>query len=223
MADAILSLGDNIIIETPPSDDIFANRHPSIPLTEEYLLNQEGEIICETPRHTNPKVKGKMIWFQKEKKHLNRTHWFVKKLYQPYYPYLEIESDFEQKTGIKNLNNYRYPWHKGINLLTFKMLHGVFPPPERVEEEISRLHGMPNPDFFPWNMVVQGDKLVAIDRVDGRWKLDLDVCDNYTMQMIKHQGPEQMLQWFLLNWMPFIETQEGIIPYISWCIGSEEE
>lgn len=51
ITDVIFELGDTVIIETPPFNDKRAEKEPSIPFIEKYLLSrQDGEVITETPR-----------------------------------------------------------------------------------------------------------------------------------------------------------------------------
>ncbi len=218
--DALLNLGDTIIIETPPSDDAFAEKHPNIRLIEEYLKSQNGTIICQTPRHTNPDVKGNMYLFERTKSYLQRAHWFVKKLYVPGYPNLKITSNRQEKTVEKILTGNHYQWHKGINLLTFKMLGGAYPEQATIEQEIKRICDGTHTDFFPWNMIIQGNDIVPIDTDDTRWTFAPEASLEFTLNMLKNANSEDMLRWFLTHWKPFAEAQ-GITPaYISWCFGS---
>lgn len=61
--DAILSLGDNVIIETPPSNDPLAKSNWTIPYIEKYLLEKEQTVIAEIPRNPST-ILAKMFWFQ---------------------------------------------------------------------------------------------------------------------------------------------------------------
>ncbi len=78
VAKAILSLGDNIVFENPPPEDKIAGKSGYPKLIEQFLLANNGKVILEIPRHTDPKTKGKMVWCEKSKSQLSSPYWFVK-------------------------------------------------------------------------------------------------------------------------------------------------
>ena len=96
-ADAIFTLGDHIIIETPPSNDkVFAN-NKQIKELEKYLTQKNGTIIAQTPRHTDPTALAPMIHFELQKKFISHKHWFFGTPADGISIVYEILSDFKQK------------------------------------------------------------------------------------------------------------------------------
>ncbi|HEV2600759.1 MAG TPA: methyltransferase domain-containing protein [Candidatus Babeliales bacterium] len=216
-ADALFKMGDNIIIETPPSDDVFADKHPTIRPIEKYLFDQQGTVICETPRHTDPNVTGKMFWFERVKTQMQRRHWFEKKLYEPGYSKLVITSTNTEKTVVKTETNATYAWNQGINLLTFKMLGGAYPEPEMIERAVRNAYTGLHLDFFPWNMILQGENIATIDNDDGRWIFDPQASLDFSVQMLQNKTPQDVLSWYLAHWIPFAQSQ-GVYAHLLWCI-----
>jgi hypothetical protein len=82
----------------------------------------------------------------------------------------EIISTFEKRLFIKIFNDSLciMNWKKGINLLTFKMLNGVYPTNEYLIEQIKSFKGLYSSDFKIPNMIVQGKNLITIDGFDFR-------------------------------------------------------
>ncbi|WP_420421039.1 class I SAM-dependent methyltransferase [Simkania sp.] len=59
----LFKLGDNIIIETPPKNDIYAKENPTIPVLVDYLTALPiGQQIGSFPRH-GPDTMDHMLWF----------------------------------------------------------------------------------------------------------------------------------------------------------------
>ncbi len=78
-----------------------------------------------------------------------------------------VKSNFTEKTLYKPRGDKTTAWQKGINLWTFKNLLGAYPAREVIEQEIKRLATFPHGDFFPWNIVIQGNHLELIDWDDN--------------------------------------------------------
>ena len=57
-------------------------------------------------------------------------------------------------------------WLTGINLLTFKMLHGVYPSNERIKKSLKKLKNVVHNDWTINNMIIQGNKISLIDNDD---------------------------------------------------------
>lgn len=62
-------------------------------------------------------------------------------------------------------------WIPGINLVTYKVLNGIYPTKEMVIIQLKAFKGFKHRDFHIGNLIIQGTNLVAIDgddlRVDG--------------------------------------------------------
>ncbi len=160
--DAILDLGDNIIIQTPPKEDKNAAGQKYISKIEQYLMEKYGKIIGNFPRQTQSDVMDKMFWFKSDRDFLKRIHWansLPKEKWQNY----KIVSDFDQKYFLKKHVNEQRPWYHGINLYTFKILNGTWPKNQTITDLINNIDFSNHNDVKIWNLIIQGQKLIAND------------------------------------------------------------
>lgn len=181
--DALLTLGDHILIETPPRGCHTAANSPIIPLIEDYLdANAAGKIIGKVPRYGRLGLPGpdqkyaNFYLFQMHKNVLPKSTWGSSHL-----RYYAINSTFTEKTLFKPRINKIIDWKPGINLWTFKHLNGKYPYRSHIKDEIARLSLVPHNDFVPWNIIIQGNKLELIDWEDNNFQGDannVDVCLN---------------------------------------------
>jgi hypothetical protein len=167
--DALLTLGDHILIETPPPGCRTSANKENLPLIEEYLgQNKFGKVINQVPRYGRPGLPSpdqkysNVYLFEMHKNVLLKPTWGSPNI--RFYP---VNSTFTEKTIYKPRINRTIDWIKGINLWTFKNLNGVYPFKDQISSEIRRLSALPHPDFYPWNMVIQGNHLELIDWDDN--------------------------------------------------------
>lgn len=152
---ALLTLGDNIIIETPPAQQSAKTKDIIT-----YLYSIGAELIAEVPRHTDAKNKAPMFLLKSTKSQtLTQSTWFSRK--GPY----EIISDFKHKKLKKKDKgiDLTTDWLPGINFITFKMYQGEYPSVQTLKNEIESLKNVPHNDWAPNNIIVQGNKLALID------------------------------------------------------------
>jgi hypothetical protein len=182
---AMLQLGDNIIIETPPATkDIHTFGIEYLPLIEHYLDQLQGKIIARTPRWSNPSLFSNMYWFARKKSGLGRTCWLNNKNTFP--EKYCIESNYDSKILCKTINNKKTcsEWKPGINLITFKMLSGVYPSKEvLITSVLQEKDNQLASDCLPHNMIIQGNNIALIDLNDERFQ-DVGWPCNITCQKI---------------------------------------
>jgi hypothetical protein len=164
ITDAILKLGDNIIIETPPEEDCASQEQNILRKSiEEYLLFRKANILGKVPRHTSDNVMANIYLLESEKKRLTRKHWLVPQTSDHY----TITSNYEAKTITKwpphahtaKVND----WKSGINLITFLMYNGAYPSREKIEAAVKGIQDPSHNDWTVNNMILQGDRLSLID------------------------------------------------------------
>lgn len=167
--DALLTLGDHILIETPPPGCRTAANKENLPLIEEYLAqHKHGSVIGKVPRYGRPGLPSpdqkysNVYWFNMYKNVLPKPTWL-----SPNTRFYAINSNFLEKTMYKPRINKTIDWKRGINLWTFKYLNGVYPARQIIHQEIKRLATFAHGDFVPWNMVIQGNNLELIDWEDN--------------------------------------------------------
>ena len=61
-----------------------------------------------------------------------------------------------------------YPWMRGLNAYTFKILHGAYPTNEMIRRNIEGFRFLTHRDCKLWNMIIQG-KVRLIDFDDSRF------------------------------------------------------
>lgn len=165
ITDTILNMGNHIIIETPPQETIINSKNNQLRKEiEEYLLNKKAQIIGEVPRHTSD-TKSKIYLISKNKSHLQRKTWLLPPLKEKNYL---IEADFKRKKLTKKVdypeNSYQTSdWIPGINLITFKMYHGIYPTSEMLKNLLHTIRDNTHNDWMINNMILQGNKLKLID------------------------------------------------------------
>jgi hypothetical protein len=164
ITDAILALGDNIIIETPPEEDC-ANREQNAlrKSIEEYLISQKAIILGKVPRHTSENKMANIYLLESEKKSLERKHWLAPKTSDRYV----IRSNYKEKTITKwppHVERMKViNWKPGINLITFLMYNGAYPSRETIEASVRSIQDLSHNDWTVNNMILQGNRLSLID------------------------------------------------------------
>ncbi len=165
IANAILNLGDNIIIETPPQETtIKAADNQLRKNIENYLISKNAQILGQVKRHTSDAL-STIYLVIRNKNYLERKTWLSNKLEGKTH---KIESDFNRKTLYKRL---AYPkdtcmssnWIPGINLLTFKMYCGAYPTAPTLKKSLETLKEVYHNDWTINNMILQGYNIKFID------------------------------------------------------------
>jgi hypothetical protein len=164
VADAILGLGDKIIIETPPEEKQASQEQNSLrKAIEEYLIFREAKIIGRVPRHTSSKEMANIYLLETEKKRLTRKHWLAPKTNDQY----TIASNYETKTITKWPPHAHAltvcDWKPGINLITFLMYNGAYPSRAKIEAAVRDIQDPAHNDWTVNNMILQGNRVSLID------------------------------------------------------------
>lgn len=171
--DAILKLGDNIILETPPQEN-GATKEQNIlrKSIEEYLIFRGAKIIGKVPRHTSDNTMANIYLLESEKKSLERKHWLAPQTRDHYL----ITSNYETKTVTKwppHAAKVKVSdWKPGINLITFLMYNGAHPSREKIEAAVRDIQDFSHTDWTVNNMILQGKRLQLIDWDDPAHGLD---------------------------------------------------
>ncbi len=152
---AILTFGDYIIIEAPSQN---CDAYESV---TQFLVQKEGKLI-ESPH--NALAQRKLFLIATHKQYLFKRRWnYIKRALPGEYT---VESTFTEKKLIKQKQNHACsitPWHSGINLFTFKKLHGIYPLKETIRASLKTLSNIEHNDLHIFNLIIQGKTLVPID------------------------------------------------------------
>ena len=166
---AVLKLGDHIIIEAP------SIKKSNITTIEQYLTDNKETISAEKQQHTF----GTLFLFTMNKRNLIRKWLYDPRIY-PIGTYV-VHSDFAIKQLIKKGDIT--PWYAGINLWTFKELQGIYPSPKTIKKMLEPLKYIKHPSLSIYNIIIQGKYLVPIDYNENKgYQKDL----NKTVERIKN-------------------------------------
>lgn len=178
----ICSLGDYVIIENPPTQEGSKEEQIKRQGIENFILDKNGILLAEVPRHTTSLYTSKVFLLKTKKSQLIKRNI----LWPPPFDNVAdnkvytIKSDFLQKKLIKSCNDdsITATWHKGINLLTFKMINGVFPYINEISalltDQLDTL--IIHNDLTPANIILQGKQIQVIDQNDFHY-LDCSYTD----------------------------------------------
>lgn len=160
MTDAILALGDRIIIETPPAGDkaIGAKYLGDI---EKYLESKGAKILLKLPRHTGTGLLANMYLLEMNKKNIGRASWFENGSFV-----YRIEGDLHEKKLVKYTKDRQSKisetsWQPGINMTTFQALSGVFPGKNLLEDSLSKIQ-KDTPKIRDCDLLLQGKFILPL-------------------------------------------------------------
>ena len=161
---AVLNMGDQVIIETPSRDDKAACGGRSHGPLLEAIARLDPELLGHAGSHVTPGAQRPIVRVRREKTALTSGYAYRRRLSgNPSVRAHIIESTLDRKTVMYGSGEER-EWHPGMNLWNFCQLGGIYPSREQVEASViaacaDEEHG----DLRPWNFVLQGDRVVAID------------------------------------------------------------
>ncbi|MBT3455516.1 tetratricopeptide repeat protein [bacterium] len=166
--DAILELGDKILIEVPPVGDVRATGTKDLKNLNDYLFSK-GTIALKEFRHTAPGMLSNTYLIERKKDAIKNVHWGRLKDKTSH----KIYSTENEKYLIRSFPEPEYEpvvsaWMPGINLMTFKALNGVYPTLKMIENNLCQLKGSWLRDLKIYNLIVQGHALLPIDQDDAR-------------------------------------------------------
>lgn len=205
--DVMLHLGDHLMIDVPLSrSDIM-----------DYIVSKGGYILGEISSELDGD-NSILYLIKSQNKYLQRKTWL--RLAMKNSPY-HIQSDFEQKFLYKPQN---WPkgavqnsiWLPGINLVTFKMCLGAYPVKEMLQEKLLEIKDDFHSDWLINNMIVQGNKLVAIDGDDDSCRLFFsEEILNAHQQLLRLDDPSQVEHYFWNNLLKTNLSRRQIIKFFS--------
>lgn len=166
---AILSLGERVIIETPGEGDTGSAHYEVSQQILETIWSIEGvELLTLSASHVTPGCRRPMFLFHR-RKHAVTAGYAYRERVRPRGAHAvrphTIHSNLVEKS-ITYRGGEDRPWVPGINLWNWAQLGGAFPARRRVRgavelayESLERPHG----DFRPWNLILSGQTVTAID------------------------------------------------------------
>lgn len=166
--DAVIAMGNNIIIEATPEEEILSSDSNKIGRDiENYLLEKGGQVLGTIKKHTSNTVSS-IYLIRNDNGFIRRRTWL--KPVEPATNHV-INSSFSEKTMKKIADgpprtSMTSDWLPGINLITFKMYNGTYPIMRDIKEAIKGLKNQKSNDWMPNNMIIQGRNIAMIDTDD---------------------------------------------------------
>lgn len=197
-------LGDNLILETPPSDDEGSCGKENLEIINNFFSNMSGEKLGDFKRHTSDK-NSSIFWFKTPKTEIKWPYFDYEKLFTNKKLDVEtlknrgsnlIESTFE----IKNISSPRREGSRefipGINLKTFIKLNGVYPNIKNIVNRILTRNicgnykwDNSNNDLVTHNFILNGHELHIID-YDDKLIVENTLTDNEQIQNVLREISE---------------------------------
>ncbi len=166
--DAVLNMADHVIVENPPQEPNLGGPQNGIRQDiEDYLFSQGGKLLAKVKRHTSDTYSS-MILVSNPGGVRKRKAWLTPPARDESYV---IQSDFERKSLSKNVKppktcRTKLEWHRGINLVTFKMMNGVYPEIDTIKQLVKQTGSATANDWVVHNMILQGLSIKLIDQED---------------------------------------------------------
>ena len=210
LADATMALGRFVIFETPPVQPSISQEQAQ--LREDiytYLMEKGAVVIGDVPRHLSNQTSQLLLVDSGEKSVLRKRSW----VHQPMKDTTHvITSTFKEKTLSKIVDSppdtrITETWHPGINLVTFKMMHGAYPETKTLLKGMEPLRKIKHTDWMINNMIVQGRKVLFIDFNDPHHAGPSATC--YSKRrfakhqfMVQMEDPEEFESYFWNDLVP---------------------
>ena len=169
LATHIISMGYDIIIETPPVEGhLTSDQKRERANILNFLKHHKATLLGEVPRHTHEGLSSGIYHIRgKRSKILMKSWWSKAGPKEEHY----IKCDYDQKSLTKIDNRFNSHvretnWIPGINMISFLCCYGSYPLNEVIKAEIKSLSIIQSDDWMINNMIVQGKALEMIDLED---------------------------------------------------------
>lgn len=167
--DALLDLGERVIIETPGRGDTGSANYDASQKLLDVIESFDGkELLTTAPSHVTPGVRRPTFLFYRPKISVSAGYAYRERVRRrgPHAPRPHtIASTFTDKTITFESGEIR-TWVPGINLWNWAQMGGAYPANVRVREQVREAFEClqyPHGDFRPWNLILSGLQVTPID------------------------------------------------------------
>lgn len=165
---AVLALGETVLIETPGEGDTGSAHYETSQAILEALWAYGPEQIGTSPSHVTPGIRRPLLMVRRQKTAITAGYAYRGRVRargpHPVRPH-RIESTLTEKR-VRFSDGEDRPWHPGMNLWNWLQMGGSYPDRgmvQRAAREAAAGLRAPHGDFKPWNLILQGQTVVAID------------------------------------------------------------
>lgn len=185
ICELFVKLGDNLVVENPPSEDKNSCGQESLRLVNNYLEKKSKVELGKFRRHTSDTYSS-IFWLKTDKKFTTSTYFGYDDLKtngsvdkslvhllekKPYH----IISNYDNKKFCNPNNGEFRDWIQGINLCTFLSMGGIYPSKSYIAKNIYERNIITNykwdnsdRDIAEHNFILEGQKIHMIDYQDGK-------------------------------------------------------
>jgi hypothetical protein len=214
--DVVLSLGDNTVIEAlseelsagPEENEKRCNINAYLQALGAKTMGTIPPSPTVISRDGKQMTSGATVnsstlyFFEREKTNLQRKIWILNCNNMKNY---RIKSDYRSRTLTKTIPEHNMclstPWISGINFLTFKMYHGIYPEKNHLKSELKKLAKTKHTDWMCNNIIVTGKKICLIDMDDPRHRRRAKSCSKKTLgthlELVDVDSPENVEAFYL--------------------------
>jgi len=121
-----------------------------------------------------------------------------------------IKSDFSEKKLCKATGESS--WLKGINLVTFIMLQGIFPTDKMIRQSLRSFKYIDHNDLVVANMIVQGSAIIPIDFKDKRRNIDPRICVKAARKVFNRNRRSRDPQEVMKKYVEYINKHKRVMP-----------
>lgn len=167
--DAILGLGEQIVIETPGRGDTGSVNYEASQAIMDVVETLGGVRLATANSHVTPGVSRPIYLISRPKSAVSAGYAYRERV-RPRGPHPPrphtITSTLEDKTIAYQDGDTSRPWIHGMNLWNWAQLGGAYPSHRRVRESVNDAYDAiaePHGDFRPWNLILTGHSVTPID------------------------------------------------------------
>lgn len=167
--EAILTLGERVIIETPGRGDTASANYDA---SQQLLGVLEGlggcRLLATALSHVTPGVRRPTFLIERPKRAVSAGYAYIDRVRRrgAHTPRAHSISSNLNDKAITYAGGEVRPWVHGLNLWNWAQLGGAFPARRRVRTAVQTAWDAldePHGDFRPWNLILSGQTVSAID------------------------------------------------------------
>jgi hypothetical protein len=167
--EAVLALGETILIETPGEGDTKSAHYDRSQALLEALQAERPELVGWSPSHVTPGVRRPMYLCRRPKSTLTASYAYRGRVRArgPHPVRRHTITSTATEKLIRFEDGEARDWLHGMNLWNWLQMGGGYP--DRVTVQAAtraawRTLSQPHGDFRPWNLILQGASVASIDQ-----------------------------------------------------------
>lgn len=190
---AVLALGETVLIETPGREDTGSVHYAESQALLDALERAQPDAIGRSPSHVTAGVQRPLFLFRRPKTAVTASYAYRARVRprgpHPVRPHT-ITSTLTEKS-VRFGEGPDRPWYPGMNLWNWLQLGGSYPDRATVQQAVRTVAAdlsQPHGDFKPWNLILQGH---AVQAIDGGHRRSVDDAAGLAQTQAWIEAPER--------------------------------